>query len=187
MSARKYHLNFSIVEQWTPALAYLVGYVLSDGNVNKGLTRVSFVSADREHLELVRDLFEADCPIRIHHAPETDPLSERQCYCLNIDSRTIASAFNLFGIQPNKSRDGGYPIIPVTVWWHFFRGILDGDGNIYFSRKHGLRLTIAGNQNTVVGLQTDLLNGLTSSLMLSTLAKITSSCYFCTGRTRNAL
>jgi hypothetical protein len=59
-------------------------------------------------------------------------------------------------VTPNKSYTGQYPKVPQEVWWHYFRGILDGDGNIFFSKKHGLRITIAGNRNCIVGLHSDL-------------------------------
>lgn len=67
-----------------------------------------------------------------------------------------AQRFCLLGVTPNKSYVGSYPHVPQEVWWHYFRGILDGDGNIYFSRKHGLRITIVGNRNCIVGLHSDL-------------------------------
>ena len=71
-----------------------------------------------------------------------------------IDSKRAVERFCQFGITPNKSYIGLYPIVPQEVWWHYFRGILDG--NINFSRTSGLRITIAGNRNCVLGLQSDL-------------------------------
>jgi hypothetical protein len=73
-----------------------------------------------------------------------------------VDSKRAVGRFCQFGVTPNKSDIGLYPIVPREVWWHYFRGILDGDGNINFSRTSGLRITIAGNRNCVLGLQSDL-------------------------------
>jgi hypothetical protein len=77
-------------------------------------------------------------------------------YAFYLDSKDAVERFIQLGVTPNKSDIGPYPNVPKEVWWHFFRGVLDGDGNIAFSRKGGLRIQIAGNRNCVVGLQTDL-------------------------------
>ena len=40
MSNRKYSIDTNICEFWTAELAYLIGYALTDGTVNKQLTCV---------------------------------------------------------------------------------------------------------------------------------------------------
>lgn len=169
-SKRKYTQNLKVLDEWSPELAYILGLALTDGNINKLLTRVSFYSSDVQMLEVVKRLFESTRPIVEHSRPGIEFLDKRsgktfagkkQMYGFYIDSKQAVKRFCELGVTPNKSYDGEYPIVPKDVWWHFFRGILDGDGNIYFNkdgtRREGLVVTIAGNRNVVLGLQTDLL------------------------------
>jgi hypothetical protein len=160
-----YTLNLNVLDEWSPGLAYILGLALTDGTIDKRLTYVKFYSSDVQMLEVVRQVLESTHPIMLHSRPGMELLDKRtgktftgkkQMYQFYISSRRVAERFYQLGVRPNKSYTGEYPTVPKDVWWHFFRGVLDGDGNIYFARKEGLVVTIAGNRNTVLGLQTDL-------------------------------
>src|SRR2546425_1786306 len=128
------------------------------------MTRVAFYSSDLQMLEIVRQVFESTRPVELHSSPDrnvvktngTTYVGKKQMYGFHVDSIQAAQRFCQLGVTPNKSYTGEYPQVPQEVWWHYFRGILDGDGNIFFSRKHGLRITIAGNRNCIIGLHSDL-------------------------------
>lgn len=112
-------------------------------------------------LEVVKQFFESTRPVVTHSTPEkyagsTSYSGKKQIYAFHLDSKLAVARCIQLGITPNKSYRGPYPSVPPEVWWHFLRSILDGDGNISFSRKGGLRIKIAGNSNCVLGLQTDL-------------------------------
>lgn len=130
---QKYTQNLKILDEWSPELAYIIGLALTDGNINKppGIELL-----DKRTGKMFT--------------------GKKQMYGFFIDSMQAARRFCELGVKPNKSYTGEYPIVPQDVWWHYFRGILDGDGNINFSRKTGLRISIAGNRNCVLGLQLDL-------------------------------
>ena len=160
-----YTLNLNVLDEWSPGLAYILGVALTDGTINRNLTQVFFYLSDIQMLEVVRQVLEATHPIKLHSRPDIEFVDKRsgktftgkkQMYAFYISSRRVAERFYQLGVKPNKSYDGDYPVVPKDVWWHFFRGILDGDGNIYFTRKEGLVVTIAGNRNCVLGLQADL-------------------------------
>lgn len=164
---KKYSQNLNVLDEWSPELAYIVGLALTDGNVNKLLTRVTFYSSDIQMLEIVKRVFESTRPIVEHSRPGM-ALNERngktivgkkQMYAFFVDSMQAAKRFCELGVKPNKSYTGDYPVVPKDVWWHFFRGVLDGDGNIYHygAGQGGLVVTIAGNRSTVLGMQADLL------------------------------
>jgi hypothetical protein len=161
---KRYAYNLSVLNTWSPELAYVLGLALTDGNVNKPLTRVSFYSSDQQMLEIVKNFFESTRPVVPHSQPgkyffQKNGITytgKKQMYAFLVDSKQAVERFCQLGVTPNKSQSGPYPIVPQDIWWHYFRGILDGDGNIDFSRKAGLRVTIAGNKNCILGLQTDL-------------------------------
>jgi hypothetical protein len=159
---KKYDYNPDVLNHWSPGLAYVLGLALTDGSVNRDLTRISFYSTDQQMLEIIRTFFQSTRPIFAHSRPgkyldNGSFPGKKQMYAFYVDSKRIVERFCQFGITPNKSYVGPYPIIPRDIWWHYFRGILDGDGNILFSRKVGLRISIAGNRNCILGLRSDLL------------------------------
>jgi len=132
---------------------------------NKSLTRISFYTSDQQMLKIVQNLFESTRTVVFYSHPGIQPFdkrcekaftSKKQMYVFYVDSKQAVERFCQLGVTPNKSYAGPYPTVPQDVWWHFFRGILDGDGNINFSRKTGLKITIAGNRNCMLGLQSDL-------------------------------
>jgi hypothetical protein len=161
---KKYTYNLDVLNEWSPGLAYILGLALTDGTIRKDMTRIAFYSSDLQMLEIVQQFFESTHPVVTHSTPGkysfeiggTAYPGKKQMYVFYLDSKVAAERFIQLGITPNKSYIGPYPSIPQEVWWHFFRGVLDGDGNIAFSRKGGLRIKIAGNRNGVLGLQTDL-------------------------------
>lgn len=154
-NAAKYTINSDFFAEWSQDLAYVVGYVIGDGNINKSLTTLTIVSIDKAHLETINTAIGSDRPL---HKRVLDRTYERakQTWSLSVSSAVVVHRLLHLGIEPDKSVSGGYPSVPKEFWWQFFRGILDSDGNILFSPKAGLRVTIAGNRKCIIGLQSDL-------------------------------
>lgn len=162
---RKYTYNLDVLDDWSPGLASILGLALTDGTVNIDLTRITFYSSDVQMLEVVKNFFESTRLITPHSRPgisffnkkQGKPFTgKKQMYAFLHDSKQAAARFYELDVMPNNSYAGPYPIVPQKVWWHFFRSVLEGDGNITFSRKGGLRIKIAGNRNCLLGLQSDL-------------------------------
>jgi hypothetical protein len=154
-NAAKYTINSDFFVEWSQDLAYVLGYIIGDGNINKSLTTLTIVSIDKDHLEKINAAIGSDRPL---HQRVLDSTYERakQTWSLFVSSAVVVHCLLHLGIEPDKSVSGGYPSVPKEFWWHFFRGILDSDGNILFSPKAGLRVTIAGNRKCIIGLQSDL-------------------------------
>lgn len=161
---KKFTYNLNVLNEWSPGLSYILGLALTDGTIHKSLTRITFYSSDLQMLEIVKQFFEPNRPVVTHSTPgqysfERGSASypgKKQMYAFHLDSKHAVARFIQLGITPNKSYRGPYPGVPKEVWWHFFRGVLDGDGNIHITQNHGLRLTIAGNRNCIAGLHSDL-------------------------------
>ena len=154
-NAAKYTINVNFFAEWSQDLAYVLGYILGDGNINKLLTTLTIVSKDKEHLETINAAIGSNRPLH-QRALDNAYIHAKQTWSLLVSSTVVIHHLIHLGIEPNKSLSGGYPSVPKEYWWHFFRGILDSDGNILFSPKAGLRVTIAGNRKCIIGLQSDL-------------------------------
>jgi intein/homing endonuclease len=107
--------------EWTSELAYLIGLLVTDGNVREN-GNVSFVSKDKDLTEFVRDCITPSQPI---HEERTS-----NAWRWYIWSIPLVKKLNGFGIFPRKSKTIRFPIFPEKVKWDFIRGILDGDGTI---------------------------------------------------------
>ena len=156
MSARKSKINTEPFKEMHKEFAYLLGYALADGNINKQRTCLNYVSIDKEHLEMLSNYFSVgveDFKYKLyvrknsHRYPNAKP-----AYTLNISSIEFCKIFEDYGIIPNKSYNCPFPKIPKEFQLHFLRGIFDGDGNLYCSKKSGVKITIAGNKETVIGI-----------------------------------
>src|SRR5215467_12102671 len=101
------------------------------------MSRIAFYSSDLQMLEIVQQFFESTRPVVTHSAPGkysfekggTTYTGKKQMYAFDLDSKAAVERFMQLGVTPNKCYTGPYPSVPQEVWWHFFRGVLDGDGN----------------------------------------------------------
>jgi hypothetical protein len=155
-NAAKYTINIDFFAEWSQDLAYVLGYVIGDGNVDELLTRLTIVSKDKDHLERINTAIGSNRPLYQRALDDTYYEGAKQTWSLIVTSTAVVHHLLRLSIEPNKSISGSYPLVPKEFWWHFFRGILDSDGNIFFSPKAGLRVTIAGNRKCIMGLQSDL-------------------------------
>lgn len=140
MSKRAPTYNHSFFDEWTPELAYVLGCAITDGCLevadymvksgpNKGRVvrqRVfSMQVADRCWLETVKRLTGATRDI------ETCDRKHGTYYRLRIQGQAIVDSFLSLGVTPRKSMTKEMPAgIPVELFYHFLRGVIDGDGSI---------------------------------------------------------
>src|ERR1700694_5939236 len=47
-NAAKYTINSDFFVEWSQDLAYVLGYIIGDGNINKSLTTLTIVSIDKD-------------------------------------------------------------------------------------------------------------------------------------------
>lgn len=105
--------------------AYLLGWIASDGSVNKRGIRISIHKKDLKCLEILRDIICKELPIK--------PKDENMVL-LTISSKTVsADICKLLNILPKKKSDVVcFPDLESEeLKWHFLRGFFDGDGTIH--------------------------------------------------------
>ena len=130
---RTYHLDETYFDEInTPAKAYFIGWIASDGCIyiadtpNKSaIIRISISSQDERVLQLFQQELKTDKPLHYHSTKGCNYVS------LEICSDRLVNALVKVGITPKKKTYGNtIPNIPNEFMPHFIRGYFDGDGNI---------------------------------------------------------
>ncbi|HET8569545.1 MAG TPA: LAGLIDADG family homing endonuclease [Candidatus Limnocylindria bacterium] len=107
-------------EEWTPALAYAVGLIATDGCLSSDRKTVAQTSKDRELLEIFRRCLGTEAPIG----------RNREAWRAQIIHVAFYRWLLGIGLQPRKSLTLGALRVPDAVLSHFVRGAIDGDGHI---------------------------------------------------------
>ena len=122
--------------EWGEDLAYVLGYMFSDGSVGKygksdsdGRTKRSVVqssitSKDRQILDDIRE--------RMGLAANVCPYVRdgEQYYHLTTNCKWVYEQWRRLGVNPRKTYEGlPIPDVPEGLVRHFIRGFFDGDGS----------------------------------------------------------
>lgn len=130
---RKYDLDDSYFDEIGPAQAYWLGYLLADGGIGlrkrNGVIRqftVQAASKDKEHLEKLRTAIGAGHPLYGPYA---------NVWHLAVPSHRLCVAVEKYGVVPNKSLIATPPELSEELFWHWLRGLIDGDGSFNNYRR----------------------------------------------------
>jgi DNA-binding transcriptional regulator WhiA len=109
-------------------MAYILGFFVADGLVDKDNQLISIAQKEKEILEKIKIELGSDQPLRQN--------KNTGVYMLNLSSKIMKNdIINLHGIMPNKSLDVKFPYVPEVYLSHFIRGYFDGDGCIYKNKN----------------------------------------------------
>jgi hypothetical protein len=116
-----YSVNTHFFKRWSPQMAYILGFMCSDGNVHK--TTVSWDLSDihPSNMVLLKNINRAmssNYPI----------VKQKHSYRLRISNPIIVQDLLALGVTHNKSKTIKLPNVPQKYFQHFIRGVLDGDG-----------------------------------------------------------
>ncbi|MFH1593143.1 MAG: LAGLIDADG family homing endonuclease [Candidatus Omnitrophota bacterium] len=149
---------------WSNKLAYVVGLLTADGNLSPDGRHMTYVSKDRDLIQSFKDCLELKNKI----SRKTSGYSKdkvKRYYVMHFGNVRLYNFFTDIGLCPNKSKVLKTLLIPPVYFPDFFRGLIDGDGNIgYFmhpeSRHKQFRIRIASGSraflewlNTVVEMR----------------------------------
>ena len=134
----KYNVNEAFFEKWSPDMAYTLGYIYADGNLNDSpYTRgkyISIASIDKSSILRIKNLLNSEHTIKETRSHFT---GSKICYVLRIGSYKIYNDLLKLGLYPKKSLVIDFPKVPKKYLNHFTRGYFDGDGCIYFQKGKG--------------------------------------------------
>lgn len=117
-------------KRWSPAYAYVLGLLLTDGCVTDS-GDVSFITTDVELLETIKRETLSEHRTRVGKTS-----SGKNIYQWSVRSPEICS---MLPFGPRKSLTVTMPYVPRKLRWHFFRGVLDGDGCVQYDKRYSGR------------------------------------------------
>lgn len=127
-------LNQDFFKEWSPEMAYVLGYFAADGSMilnKRGGHFIEFTSTDRILLELIQEIFHSTH--KIQRRKQYNELWKVQ-YRIQIGSKEWFSDLSKLGFTQNKSNTMQFPKISEQYLGDFVRGYFDGDGCIYFNK-----------------------------------------------------
>ena len=145
--------NENFFKQWSPEMAYVLGFFTADGCMIKnkrGGHFIEFYIADRNILIKIRKILNSNHKISVRKTRD----AWKTAYRLQIGSKIMFEDLLSLGLTSNKSKNVRLPFVPEKYFYHFVRGYFDGDGNVYGG--HYKR----ANRNDKIS--TTLLSGFTS-------------------------
>ncbi len=110
---------------WSPALAYAIGLIATDGNLSPDGRHISVTSKDIDLLETLKRCLALPNAITNNCNGQGD-LSHR----VQWGSRLMYAWLVSIGIMPDKSLRLGRVEVPDECFADFLRGCIDGDGSI---------------------------------------------------------
>lgn len=153
-----YHVNEDFFSVWSPAMAWVLGLMVTDGNIEvgpAGMLVPSLSSISLQLLERVRAVMGSNHPIKLIKQTLGGTI-----FRLTLCRRKLAEDLGGFGITPKKSLTVPFPDVPGQFLSHFIRGVFDGDGSVFVdprSPKSAIRVFfVSGSCEFVTGLETAL-------------------------------
>lgn len=119
----------------TEEKAYILGLLFTDGNISldnkrQPNIRLSLKLSDVDILLKIKEELNLDCSLIY------DKRENKECATLSFRSKKIADDLNNYNIIPNKTYLIKHlPKINEKFLSHFLRGLVDGDGSIYWNKK----------------------------------------------------
>lgn len=122
----------SVLNSWpSRELAYVVGLVASDGNLQKQNNCMILVSTDQELVDSCSRLLDlADAHVIVSRQGG----SRKTSYILQVCDHRFRLFLKDIGLTPNKTLTVGPLNVPDAVFVDFLRGELDGDGGWYTAK-----------------------------------------------------
>lgn len=136
----KYPVNEEFFNNWTPEMAYVLGYIYADGSLeDASYLRGKYVrvtSVEKKSILRIKKWLDSKHTIVAHPSIWANG---KMRYTIRIGSHKLYNSLLNLGLYPNKSLTIKFPEIPTEYLNSFVRGYLDGDGCVYLQRSLGKR------------------------------------------------
>jgi hypothetical protein len=129
--------------------AYILGLLWADGcnQPNRNKVILQLQERDEDILEQIREISRNERPLWKSALNDKNP-NWQNSMMLVWQSKNISQVLNAYGMVPRKSLVLEFPDwMNETLFSHFIRGYIDGDGSIYYSRdKKVARVSMVGTK-----------------------------------------
>lgn len=147
---RKYNININLFKNIDidKFESYLYGVIVTDGSVADRSISLMVSNTDIEWMKNITKLI--GVPLKIDN---------RGYPYFNINSVEIVKTLNSLGINKNKTKYPKDIIIPSkTTEADFLRGLIDGDGSIYFSKQNKPIINFGNTNKQLVNFVCSIFN-----------------------------
>lgn len=148
-------VNEDYFNQWSPNMAYVLGFTLSDGCIVKGMykgysdaLKFGVQLKDKDILEKIKKELKSEHSISV---------SKNAAYFC-ITSQKLVDSLKRLSVTYQKSLKEQVPQIPLLYKKEFIRGLIDGDGGISFDNRQHPTLRLCGSMDIVGFVQKYFLN-----------------------------
>lgn len=166
-NVRRYALNEHALDVLDDGVAWIVGFLLSDGFVSeRGYQFGARVAVkDEAVLEVLREFFGYEGPVRPHTTTLKATGKQYKMCVLEMCSKVLVGKLRGLGVVPSKT---GHEKVPNWVEGEFrqsfIRGVFDGDGSLvrykHKNQKPQWAFQIVGTHELLVGVQSILMSSL---------------------------
>jgi hypothetical protein len=157
---RRYSLNETVADELTPQLAWILGWMVSDGYVREHVFGWRLAERDIDVLEQFRTFFGYSGPIYRYRCFLARTQRTYPMVHLKIHSPRLVGAWGHFGVVPNKTTRERYPERLLSADEEttrcFIRGVFEGDGSILLDGKTSLLFQIVGCRELLIEIQRQL-------------------------------
>jgi len=139
-------INNYFSEIITPTQSYILGWIVSDGHLNKKIARLEI---HLQKLDLERIIFfSKNIPnSKIYQYPDGS-------YKIYVDSKQLINDLVELGIPRGKKSNNVLPLqLYPELMGYFWAGIFDGDGTIWCPSENNVRFGISGNYHICNGFK----------------------------------
>ncbi len=146
LSMALYEVNEIFFSKWSSKMAWVLGYIYTDGNIHpqaQGTYCLSIPSIDLSLLQNIRKAMNSTHPIKKMEQ------NQKFIYKIFITRQQINNDLCRLGITPRKSLTISFPNVPDNFLPHFIRGIFDGDGSVFFEPSRRIPLRVSSTNGSV--------------------------------------
>lgn len=144
------NINENYFKKWSHNMAYVLGFILSDGCIVQGTykgysdsLKFGVQKRDTDILEKIKKELASEHKISLC----------RGANHFSISNQTLVNDLKKLGITYRKSLREHIPNAPQKYIRDLVRGIIDGDGSISFDKRNYPTLSVCGGKKTVSFIQ----------------------------------
>lgn len=145
---RQFNLNDNYFSSENERMAYLLGFLTSDGTIDKKNNRIKIglSSVDKDFLIMIKKELGYEGDILDYQTSNGFNVSE-----LTFTSQQIKKDLAKYNIVPNKTFTYTFPeSLNKKYWIDFIRGYFDGDGSVSTAGPHAIRWQICAANKQVL-------------------------------------
>ena len=135
-------MNADFFDNWSSDMAYILGFIMADGNIRHKdyckfqgyAVAINLQLKDKAILDFIKDKIDTNATVNVYKWLGSDSIYREQC-SLVITSRYIVEKLITLGVIPRKTGKESFPNMPKEFERDFIRGYFDGDGCIMITTQ----------------------------------------------------